>query len=164
MDIQDILQRFAHLPKLPDGRIDYAQSDSAPVLVCFVFFEGKLVLLKRSSQVRAYQGKWCAVAGYIDEPRSLTDKAAREIEQELGLKREEIDQFAIGEPYEFRDPELNKLWCIHPIAAVLKRASEVAIDWEHADFEWIEPAQLSDFDTVPKLDESLRRALAALPH
>lgn len=162
MDIQKILSPFQHLPRLSDGRIDYANSDTAPVLVCFVFFKGKMLLLKRSSQVRAYAGKWCTVAGYIDEAKSLEEKARRELEQELGLKSSDILSIATGEPYEFRDPDLNKQWHIHPMVAVLEHAMEVTIDWEHADFEWIDPAQLEEYDTVPKLEESLRRALAVL--
>ncbi len=162
MDIQKILAPFQHLPHLSDGRIDYANSDSAPVLVCFVFYKGKMILLKRSSQVRAYAGKWCSVAGYIDEAKALEEKAGRELEQELGVKSSDILSIALGEPYEFRDPELNKQWHIHPIAVTLRHAVEAAIDWEHADFEWIDPEQLAEYDTVPRLDESLRRALAVL--
>lgn len=162
MNPQDILQPFLNLPRLADGRINYAESDSAPVLVCFVSYQGKIVLLKRSAQVRAYRGKWCTVAGYIDEARPLSEKAASEMEQELKIKADDIAQFVFGEPYQFRDPELNILWCIHPMLALLKHPVQVAIDWEHADFEWIDPARLGDYDTVPKLDESLRRALAAV--
>lgn len=162
MDTQKILAPYQHLPRLSDGRIDYANSERAPVLVCFVFYKGKIVLLKRSSQVRAYAGKWCTVAGYIDEAKSLQEKASRELEQELGLKAGDILSITAGEPYEFQDTELNKRWHIHPLAVVLSHAVEVTIDWEHADFEWIEPAQLAEYDTVPMLDESLRRAMAVL--
>lgn len=161
MDIAALLAEYANLPRLADGRIDYAQADKAPVLSCFITYQGKILLLKRSCKVRAYQGKWCTVAGYMDEVKPLQDKALQELKSELGIKPEYIAKLALGEPYEFQDMELRKTWNIHPMLVVLKQPIEVNIDWEHADFEWINPARLAEYDTVPMLAESLRRALAA---
>ena len=161
MDIAAILKDFAHLPRLPSGRIDYSHADKAPVLVCFVTYQGKILLLKRSCKVRAYQGKWCTVAGYLDEAKPLPEKALQEIKEELGIKPEWITQFASGEPYEFQDTQINKTWYVYPMRVVLKQPIPINIDWEHADFEWIDPARLVEYDTVPMLAESLKRALAA---
>ena len=161
MDILATLKEFEHLPHFPDGRIDYSHADKAPVLTCFVAYQGKILLLKRSCKVRAYQGKWCAVAGYLDEAKPLQAKALQELKEELGIKPENIASFALGAAYEFHDAQLNKTWLIHPMLAVLKQPIQVDIDWEHADFEWIAPARLAEYDTVPMLAESLKRALAA---
>ena len=49
-NIDLILKEFDRLPKFPDGRIDYSNSDKAPVLTCFVRFEDEILLLKRSEE------------------------------------------------------------------------------------------------------------------
>jgi len=161
-DIARELQAYAGLPRFPDGRIDYSHADKAPVLSCFVIYRGKVLLLKRSAKVRGYQGKWGTVAGYLDEPISLEEKACKELRQETGITRDQVERFAIGEPYDFEDAEIGRTWCIYPMLAVLKVPADVEIDWEHTDYKWIEPLRLAEYDTVPRLAESLQRALRAL--
>lgn len=54
----EIIKEFAKkLPKFPDGRIDYSNSDIAPVITVFVRYKDKILILKRSDKVRAYQRK-----------------------------------------------------------------------------------------------------------
>lgn len=65
------------LPHFPDGRIDYSHASKAPVVIIFVKHKGKILLLKRSSKVRAYKGKWQVVAGYLDEVKPLREKTER---------------------------------------------------------------------------------------
>jgi 8-oxo-dGTP pyrophosphatase MutT (NUDIX family) len=161
-DIARELQAYAELPRFPDGRIDFSGADQAPVLSCFVSYRGKILLLKRSARVRGYQGKWGTVAGYLDEPLSLEEKAGKELRQETGITRDQVERFVIGEPYTFKDDAFAHTWHIFPMLAVLKVPVEVAIDWEHTDYKWVEPLRLTEYDTVPRLAESLQRALRAL--
>lgn len=155
------LDEFEGLPRFPDGRIDYSHADKAPVLTCFVTYQDKILLLKRSAKVRTYQSKWCAVAGYLDEAKPLEEKALQELKEELGIQPAWVERLVMGEPYEFQDEQHKKTWRVHPMLAVMKAPIALEIDWEHTDFKWIDPARLSEFDTVPMLAESLKRALAA---
>ena len=158
-NIDLILKEFDRLPKFPDGRIDYSNSDKAPVLTCFVRFEDKILLLKRSERVHTYQGKWHTVAGYIDEPKPIRQKALEELEEELDIHSEDVSGFTAGEPYEFFDEGAKKSWIVHPVLVELKNKPVVTLDWEHTEFKWISPNEVSGYDTVPKLDESLKRVL-----
>ncbi len=158
-DINLILKEFDRLPRFPDGRIDYSNSDKAPVLTCFVRFEEKILLLKRSDRVHSYQGKWHTVAGYIDEPKPIRQKALEELEEELSIPSKNVSRFIAGEPYEFFDEGAKKSWIVHPVLVELKKKPEVTLDWEHTEFKWISPDAVKGYDTVPKLDESLRRVL-----
>lgn len=161
-DIAAILEEFAQgLPRLPGGRVDYSSARRVPVLVCFVEAGGKILLLKRSSKVRSYPGKWGAVAGCIDRNLPLEELACAELRAELALPAESVASLALGEPYEYTDPLLARTWCIHPLLARLSGTPRIEIDWEHTDFEWIEPQRLAEYDTVPMLEESLRRAIRA---
>ncbi len=155
-----MLKEFDALPRFPDGRIDYSNSDKAPVLTCFVRFGEKILLLKRSDRVHSYQGKWHTVAGYIDEPKPIRQKALEELEEELSIPSKNVSRFIAGEPYEFFDQGAKKSWIVHPVLVELKNKPEVRLDWEHTEFKWISPDEIDGYDTVPKLEESLRRVLS----
>ncbi len=147
------------LPRFPDGRIDYSHSEVALVVTCFVTFQDKILLLKRSDKVRTYRGKWNTVAGYIDEPKPLREKALQELSEELGISAEDIESITFGQPFEFHDLAIKKTWRVHPVLAALKRWVEIKLDWEHDDSRWILPDEIKNFDIVPRLEDSLQKVL-----
>ena len=65
----------------------------------------------------------------------------------------------MGSPYEFFDTDEQKTWLVHPVLVELKQRPKIKLDWEHTEFKWISPDKLMTYDTVPKLDESLKRVL-----
>ncbi|TFB09118.1 NUDIX domain-containing protein [Candidatus Atribacteria bacterium MT.SAG.1] len=153
------IKEFANkLPKFSDGRIDYSNSNIAPVITVFVEYKGKILLLKRSDEVKVYQGKWNAVAGYLDELKPVHEKALEEIQEELGINENNILWLRIGEPYEFTDAEVSKSWIVHPILVELIKKPNIKMNWEHTKYKWIEPEELKQFDTVFNLDRSLENA------
>jgi 8-oxo-dGTP pyrophosphatase MutT (NUDIX family) len=147
------------LPKFPDGRIDYSNSDIAPVVTVFVKYQDEILLLKRSNRVRTYQGKWNAVAGYLDEIKPIKQVVLKELEEETGLGEEEIEKISHGRPYRFKDASINKTWIVHPVIVELKEKPEITLDWEHTDYRWVRMDELSHFDTVPNLVKSLEVVL-----
>ena len=149
----------AKLPKFPDGRINYSQSDIAPVVTIFIESEGKILLLKRSEKMRNYPGKWNAVTGYLDEVVPIKEKVIEELREETGITEKEIVTMHYGEPYKMRDEQLRKTWIIHPVLVKTSVKPEIVLDQEHTECLWIKSEELFQFDTPPKLDESLRRAL-----
>jgi len=158
--LEKILREFAEkLPKFPDGRIDYSNSDKAPALNCFVRCKDKILLLKRSDKVRAYQGLWNTVAGYLDEARPLEEKAREELQEELGITVDLIGKIKPGEPYEFDDKNIRKTWIIFPVLAELSQEPAIKLDWEHTEYKWIDQVDLKKFDIVPSLEETLTRVV-----
>lgn len=153
------IEEFAKkLPKFPDGRIDYSNSDTAPVITVFVKYKDKILLMKRSNKVRTYKGKWNTVAGYLDEVKPIEEKAFEEIREELGVAKDNILSLHIGELCEFADSEINKHWIICPVLVKLKNEPEIRLDWEHTEYKWIKPEELKEFDIVSNLDKSLENA------
>jgi len=151
------IKEFADkLPKFPDGRIDYSDSYIAPITTVFVKYQDKILLLKRSDKVRVYQGKWNSVAGYLDELKTLREKALEEVQEELGIDKNNILSFYAGKPYKFTDAEVDKTWIVHPVLLELKNKPDIKLDWEHTEYKWIKPEELREFDIVSKLDESLK--------
>ncbi len=150
------IEKFAKkLPKFSDGRIDYSNSDIAPVITVFIKSKGEILLLKRSNKVRVYQGKWNTVAGYLDEVKPVREKVVEEVKEELGISKDNISLIHMGKPYEFTDTEVNKTWIVQPVLVELKKRPEIKLDWEHTEYKWIKPEELKKFDIVSNLDKSL---------
>lgn len=159
VEIIDILDKFKNLPRFVDGRINYSNSNIAPVVTVFVEYDGKILLLKRSNKVRTYQGLWNTVAGYIDEERPIREIVLKELREELGINRSGIKELAIAESYDVYDKEINKTWIIHPTLVTLKSKPEIKLDWEHSEYCWIDTEEIVKFKTVYKLAESLKIAM-----
>ena len=158
-EIFNTIKEFAkRLPKFSDGRIDYSNSNIAPVITVFIKYKDELLLLKRSNKVRAYQGKWNVVAGYLDELKPVRKKALEEIEEELKIPESNILSIYVGESYEFIDTKIKKTWIICPILVELKNKPKIVLDWEHTEYKWIKLKELKIFDIVSNLDKSLENA------
>ena len=159
-ELLKIIEELAKkLPKFADGRINYSDSDTAPVITVFLKYKGKILILKRSDKVSFYQRKWNTVAGYIDELKPIQEKITEEISEETGVKKEDILSHKIGKSYTFTDPLVNKTWIVIPAIVELKIKPKIKLDWEHTEYKWIKPEDLKKFDIVPKIDESLNRAI-----
>ena len=158
--ITRMINEFAKkLPKFPDGRIDYTHSDTSLVLTVFIKYKDKILILKRSNKVGTYQGKWNTVTGYLDEPKPLIEKIMDEMQEETGIKKNNILSHSLGEPFKFTDPKARKTWIVHPAKVELKNNPDIKLDWEHTEYKWIKPEELKKFDTVPRLDLSLKKGL-----
>jgi 8-oxo-dGTP diphosphatase len=157
--IEKIRSVARRLPKFPDGRINYHDADTALVLTVFVQYNDKILLLKRSDKVGTYKGKWNTVTGYLDEPCPLLDKIHEELQEELGITTDIIDSYYIGESFSFEDPTIKKTWIVHPAMVILNRLPQITLDWEHSEYIWIDPQDMTQYDTVPNLHLSLTRDL-----
>lgn len=143
------------LPTFSDGRIDFSNADTAPVLTIFICYQQKLLLLKRSDKVNTYKQKWNTVAGYLDELKPIKEKILEELGEEVGIQNEHIDSYCFGERYTFTDKKAKKTWIVYPALVTLKQKPTITLDWEHTEYRWIKPNELSTFDHVPQLERSL---------
>jgi 8-oxo-dGTP pyrophosphatase MutT (NUDIX family) len=150
------------LPKFPDGRIDYTFSDTAPVITCIVKVNDKFLLLKRSDKVENYKGKWNVISGYLDDFKSLNEKALEELEQETGISREQVSYIEAMRPYRWLDDKIKKTWLVYPVIIELKKQQHVTLDWEHTDFCWVAPNDIFKFDLLPDLLSAFKRCLHEL--
>ncbi|MCD6331545.1 MAG: NUDIX pyrophosphatase [Thermoplasmata archaeon] len=112
----------------------------------------KILILKRGDKVRTYKGKWACVSGYLEENEEALERAYIEIEEETGLKRDDVKLIKAGEPIEFYDEKEKMSWRVHPFLFEAKRG-DVKIDWEHTEYKWIYPEEIVKYETVPKLKD-----------
>jgi len=89
----------------------------------------------------------------------LKEKMLEELREEIGVDENDIASIKFGEPYEFFDEKIKKKWIVFPALVELRRKIDVNLDWEHVEFKWIKKDEISKFDTVPNLIESLKRTL-----
>jgi len=125
------------------------------VVSCFLESDGEILILRRSGQVGSYQGRWAGVSGYIET--TADEQALTEIEEETSLSGEDLKLIKKGRPLEVKDDKLGVKWVVHPYLFHIKDRDKIKIDWEHKEVRWIQPKDIDNFETVPKLEETLAR-------
>ena len=125
------------------------------VVTCFLESDGEILILRRSRQVGSYQGKWAGVSGFIET--TADEQALVEIEEETGLSQEDLKLIKRGEPLSIEDERIGIKWVVHPYLFHIEDRGKIKIDWEHKETRWIKPEEIGNYQTVPKLKETLAR-------
>ena len=128
------------------------------VVTCFLESENEILILRRSQQVGSYQRRWAGVSGYIE--KTADEQALLEIKEETSLCGEDLELVTKGKPLSVKDENLGVKWVVHPYLFHIKDRSKIKIDWEHKEARWIKPKEIANYETVPKLKETLVRVLA----
>jgi len=123
------------------------------VVTCFLESEGQILILRRSEQVGSYQGRWAGVSGYIEQTDD--EQAVTEIEEETGLRKQDVRPIRKGVPLLVEDEKLGVQWVVHPYLFHITDRNKVRVDWEHKEARWIDPKDIDNYQTVPKLKEAL---------
>ncbi|MFQ5987959.1 MAG: NUDIX domain-containing protein [Dehalococcoidia bacterium] len=127
------------------------------VVTCFLEHDNKIKLFRRSERVGVYRGRWAGVSGYVEEGNTPYQQALEEIKEETGLGGEDIQLVREGEPLEVIDEEIGRKWIVHPFRFRVIRPEKMEIDWEHTEMKWIDPKEIAEYETVPKLVETWER-------
>jgi 8-oxo-dGTP diphosphatase len=134
-----------------------------PVVTCFLLRfdqrqEPRLLLVQRSRQVGSYHERWAGISGFIEPGVTPEEQAYTEIREETGLERKQVRLLRRGAVVEHIDPELGRHWYIHPFLFEVLEPEAVRTDWEALAMRWIRPAELEQYQTVPKLKEAYEAA------
>lgn len=135
---------------------------STPVVTAFLRCQGRILLLRRSERVGSYRGCWAAVSGHLEEDEPLA-QALREVEEETGIGRGQLRLVSAGAAFAVTDAALGREWIVHPFLFDLDQPAVPRLDWEHAEWRWVRPAELAALDTVPHLAEGLRACWSDAP-
>ena len=106
-----------------------------------------------------YQGLWSCLAGFVDEEKTVEEKVVFEVEEELGLKREDIKEIKKGETYLFVDENLDREWIRHMYLVEITNPN-IKLSWEHSELVWATPEEVASYETTPGLKEDLKKILA----
>lgn len=137
----------------PD-QVDYTHIRWAPVINCVVRCGGKILLVKRSDDLRLYPGYWNGVSGFLDDNKSLDEKVAEELHEEVGITRDQIASIAVGPIFHQDEPKYGKTWIVHPVLVEVK-TTDIQLDWEAEKFQWVTPAELQGMKLLPGVERVL---------
>lgn len=127
-----------------------------------VYYEGKILIVKRSQKVGTYRGLWNGISGFIDEPKSIEEFAKQELMEEVAFDERVIASMGVCRPYEVDDQGIGRTWVVYPVLVMLRQKPAITLDWEHTDFAWINPEALKGYEYVKDFDVSVREALARM--
>lgn len=130
------------------GVLELPEVVEVPVVTVFLQRrDGRVLLLRRSDRVGSFRGRWAAVSGHIEGaiPRA---QALQEVVEETGLRSSEVQLLSEGPMVYARDG--GRIYAVHPFRFHAVR-SEVTLDWEHTEAEWVDPTEILRREVVPRL-------------
>ncbi|MEK7158015.1 MAG: DUF3850 domain-containing protein [Patescibacteria group bacterium] len=143
----------AFYPKI--GQVDYTHARYAPVINCVVQYQDYILLVQRSASLRFYPNVWNGISGFLDDERSIEDKAREELREELGIASKDIVSIRRGDIFDQEEEQYRKTWIVHPILVEVK-TNVVKLDWEAQRYQWVRPEDIKTFDLLPGFDRVLQ--------
>ena len=136
------------------GQIDFTNMRRAPVINCVLRYNGKILIVQRSANMKFYPSYWNGISGFLDNERSVAQKAKDEIKEELGIEEKDIITIYEGEVFEQEEPSYNKTWLVHPILVDVN-TDKITLDWEAQKYEWINVVDAKKYKLLPGFDKVL---------
>ena len=128
---------------------------STRIVTSFIKYNDQILILKRSQKVRSMKGLWSGVSGIIENNENPIDRAKIEIFEEVGIKEKEIRLVKKLEKMKIQSQQYkNHEWEIFPFLFETKN-DNIKLNWENSEFEWIQPKELKNYQTVPSLEKIL---------
>ena len=126
------------------------------IVTSFIKNDDKILILKRSDKVKSMKCLWAGVSGIIEKNDTTPlDRAKIEIFEETGINEKEIELLKSIEQIKIESAQYkNHAWNIFPFLFKAKNP-EIKLNWENSDFNWIEPSQIKNYETVPELEKIL---------
>jgi 8-oxo-dGTP pyrophosphatase MutT (NUDIX family) len=131
-----------------EGQVDYTNIRYCPVVNSVLCHEDKVLLVQRSDDLRLYPGFWNGISGFLDDHKSVEEKVAEELRQELGLKKGDIISLERGSVLIQEAPKYKKTWIVFPVRAVIA-TKNVKLDWEASRYRWVSLAEAKSLDLLP---------------
>ena len=114
------------------------------------------ILLIHRAPGRPYPGLWQCVTGRLETGERIVDGALREVEEETGVARGDLEAVFDAEVVNwFHEPHVDGIMCEAVFAAQVPAAVEVRLSAEHDDLRWLAPAAAIELVTWP----AYRRAI-----
>lgn len=121
---------------------------STPVVTSFLVREGRVLLLRRSPQVRTFSGAWAGVSGKVEAHPYV--QALREIEEETGVGEDELLCVGEADPVPVTSRTYRHRFEIKPFIFALSPQAKIRLNRENEDFGFYAPDRFPN-PSVPKL-------------
>ncbi len=125
------------------------------VVDCIVKYGDKILIAKRSDRVGYFPGKWHVISGLVETDDPYED-AVRELYEETGIGREDLEYVGEAEDIVLRKPDVTIY--IHPYV-FRSMTDAVTLNWENDGYAWVRREELPAYDTIPEAMELLESAI-----
>ena len=114
------------------------------------------VLLIHRSPGRIYAGIWQCVTGRLEGSERVVDGALREVEEETGLGRADIEEvFETDIINWFHEASIDAVWCEAVFAARIRPGAAVQLSSEHDDLRWLRPDEARELVVWPAYERAI---------
>ena len=114
------------------------------------------ILLIRRAPDRIYPGIWQCVTGRLEADERTADGALREVEEETGLTRAEIeDVFETDIINWFHEQSVDAVWCEAVFAARVRPGAQFRLSHEHDDARWVTPPEAKEVVVWPAYERAI---------
>ncbi len=125
---------------------------STKIVTSFLQNQNKILILKRSKNVKNMKDLWSGISGIIENNEEPIERAKIEIFEEVGIRDNDVKLLQLGKEVNISSPQYrNHNWCVYPFLFETKN-TKIKLNWENSDYRWIENNELKKFDTVPNLE------------
>ena len=125
------------------------------IVTSFLKNQEKILILKRSDNVKSMKGLWGGVSGIIENDEAPLERAKIEIFEEAGIGENEIKLLKSGIELDIISPQYkNHKWHVFPFL-FQTNSVKINLNWENSDFKWIGTNEIEKFQTVPILEKVL---------
>ena len=129
------------------------------IVTSFLQNDSKILLLKRSDKVKSMKGLWAGVSGIIENNEIPINRAKIEIWEETGIEETQITLLKSVKEMRVRSSQYkNHEWNIFPFLFQVDNP-KIKLNWENSEYRWIDHAEITNYETVPNLDNILSNLL-----
>lgn len=115
--------------------------------------DGKILILKRSQTDQWMPGHYALPGGKIETGENPKDAVSRECKEETNLVVSPKDLNFLSKVSKQKE---------HAFFVTNKFSGDTKLDFEHEDFKWVNPKELSNYKIVPDLPSIISAALESL--
>jgi dATP pyrophosphohydrolase len=111
---------------------------------------GVEILLIRRAPGRIYPGIWQCVTGGLEGDERVVDGALRELEEETGITRADVEMFyGLDQVNLFYADHIDELMAEAVFAAHIRSTIDPRLSDEHDDLRWVSPAAARELVVWP---------------
>ena len=123
------------------------------------------ILLLHRARGRLYEGVWQCVTGRLEGDERVVDGALREVEEETGLTRADLEAvFGTDFVNVFHEDSADAIWHEAVFAARVRPEATVRLSHEHDDMRWLPPGDARELVVWPAYERAIDMVVWLVDH